>query len=156
MAQTPTLDKTLRISFASIWSLSTLLLLSQPLLCFIFREKSDDSARGVRLSGNDQFTVFAMNVVRRIMLAFYPYKPSDQFFIPYPLENIYVYSLAALSNNDKTMAPELLKFIQVSEDTITENVYLTLFTINKSNGGMSQKLSYEINSNLNFSKSRIP
>ncbi len=135
----------MKFPLTSIWSIPALLVLSQPLLCFVFREKSDDTAHGVRLSGNDQFTVFAMNIAELIVLAFYPYKPLDQCSISYPRKNIYVYSLAALSNKNKTMAPELLKFVQIAEDLTTEDVYLSIFTVNRSNCSMSQKIFYQIN-----------
>lgn len=111
-------------------------MLSPSLWCYIFREKVDDAARGVRLSGDDEFIVFAMNIAERIVLAFYPYKPSDQCFIPYPFKNVYVYSLTSISNHDKKWAPGILKFAYVAEDIATENVLLTIITTNKSNCGM--------------------
>jgi hypothetical protein len=49
----------MKLPFTAICSVSVL----QPLVCFDDFEKTDDTAHGICLSGNDQFTIFALNIV---------------------------------------------------------------------------------------------
>ncbi len=125
----------MKISFVHISTLLIFFDIFPIFSSYRFRELFDDTARGVRLSANQQFTVFALNLAERLILAYQPYRPHDQCFIPYPLKNIFVYSLAVLSNTDQNNNSHLFKFVQVAEDITTENVILSIFTVNKSNCG---------------------
>lgn len=128
----------MKLSFTNLW---TLIILSQPILCSVQYDKSDNSAHGIRFAGNDRFVIFSINSFKLFGLRFYPFGPSDECMITYPMKNLYVYSLTTMPNNDNTTVH---KFLQVAEDVNTQNVILTIFTINQSNCGMLQKISYNL------------
>ena len=72
----------MKFPYNSIGIVSVFLMLFPSFFCYFFTEKSHDTAHGVRLSANAQFTVFAINIAEKLVLAYKPYRPVDQCSIP--------------------------------------------------------------------------
>ncbi|CAF1612156.1 unnamed protein product, partial [Rotaria magnacalcarata] len=83
----------------------------------------DDSAHGVRFSGNDQFTIVAINAYEKFLISFSPYENSEVCGFSYPWEDLYIYSLAVIENHDNFTSSELYEFILVAEDMETQDVH---------------------------------
>jgi len=89
-------------------------LLKLILLSFISCEHdlSDDGAHGVRISGNEQFTVFARNSEKYYSMTYGTYKNCE---ITYLDSSYYVYSLAVVKPSGSINQDSTFKFIQISE-----------------------------------------
>jgi len=128
----------MKASFAIFWGASTLLVMSQLVWSLPIYETDDNTAHGVRLSINDQFSVMAFNSIEYFEMDFPPYESNKSCTFGYIHKNFYVYSLAATSNNDNITSFELYKFFLIGEYTNTQDVYIMSITINRSTCGMSQ------------------
>ncbi|CAF3372252.1 unnamed protein product [Rotaria socialis] len=105
----------------------------------------DDSAHGVRFSGNDQFTIVAINAYEKFLIAFSPYENSKVCGFSYPWEDLYIYSLAVIENRDNFTSSELYEFILVAEDMETQHVHcIQMFykRLNPSCDGSTTGISY--------------
>jgi hypothetical protein len=139
----------MKASFTIFWGASTLIVMSKLVWSLPIYEMDDDTAHGVRLSINDQFSVMAFNGMESFVMSFPPYEPDESCISQYPHKNFYVYSLAATSNNDNITSFELYKFFLVGEYTNTQDVYIMSITINRSTCGMSQKF-YRTNLSVKY------
>lgn len=86
---------------------------------------NDDTARGLRISFNNNFSIAAFNGFHRYILRF----PSERFNIEcaiyYRYQDFYVYSLAALTMKSESTN---FSFIQIGENTTSHNVILSVVT----------------------------
>ena len=88
----------------------------------------DDNAHGVRIAGNDQFIIFAINIYDGFSLAYSPFSPRNRCSYANTSRDFYVYSVDAVySSNNQTVT-----FVQIAEQTSTQNVYFTIVTIDTS------------------------
>ncbi|UJR29531.1 hypothetical protein I4U23_010748 [Adineta vaga] len=108
-------------------------------------EMDDNSAHGVRCSGNDQFIVVAFNSFQCFMLYFYNNKSSIQMRIDYPYTNIYVYSLDIISTADNESFPKTYIFAY-----ICESIELRHALFMRSNVTLFSNGKYNIKSQGNF------
>jgi hypothetical protein len=126
----------MKVLFAIFWGASAFLAMSQLVWSLPIYEMDDHSAHGVRFSGNDQFNVVAVNNFERYVMNSYPYVPGSSDTIRYPFSNLYVYSLAVLSDNNSISYPNRCRFVQVGEDMKTQDVLLTYTIADRLADGM--------------------
>lgn len=100
-------------------------------------EMDDDGAHGVRIAGNDQFTICASNAYRRYVITFAPYNDLDTCVISYLMPSSYVYSLDVLNEKHTENSSTLYKFIQVDEDMVSQNIYFLRMEISVSESSSS-------------------
>lgn len=97
---------------------------------------NDNSVHGVRFSGNDQFTIAAINSFQLLVIRFYPYVQGISSIIRYPFSNFYVYSLNVFSDNNSVSYPKRYRFLYVGEDMKTQDVVLVYTIVSVSANGM--------------------
>ena len=104
---------------------------------------SDDGAHGVRISGNDVFTVFARNSELTYELTFARYNYCE---VPYRNDyNYFVYSLAVLTDERTLTNPPNFTFVQVAETMTPERqVILSILSIERFGRYCSLEDWYEI------------
>ncbi|CAF1018086.1 unnamed protein product, partial [Adineta ricciae] len=96
--------------------------------CQIVYDTSDDNAHGLRIAGNDQFIIFAINLNSGFSLAHSPFTPTDRCSYSNTSRDFYVYSVDIVySSNNHTAT-----FVQIAEQTSTQNVYFSIVTIDTS------------------------
>lgn len=98
----------------------------------------DHSAHGVRFSGNDQFTIVAANNYERFVISDYPYALGPAISTVYQLPNLYIYSLAVLSDNNSISYPKSYTFVYVAENMKTQDVLFVYTIIYLTAHGMSK------------------
>ncbi|CAF3446974.1 unnamed protein product [Rotaria socialis] len=107
-------------------------LLADSIECQISYEWLDDSAHGVRFSGNYQDAIIVINNLKAYGIAAAPYDKPIQCIERYPDTNQYVYSLATVLNLDDRDLHQTYTFVQVAEDLQTADVIFSLIRVNKS------------------------
>ena len=118
-------------------NLLVLLFASHSVLCAVQYNKNDDSAHGMRFSGNDQILVFASNLWKILRIRVHPLQMSSrECTIVYPMKNLFVYSLAVLSTNETGSMNKLHRFVQAAEDMNTQNLIMSIFDVNETSCGM--------------------
>ncbi|CAF0977854.1 unnamed protein product [Adineta ricciae] len=126
-------------------NLLVLLFASQSILCAVQYNKNDDSAHGVRFSGNDQMLVFASNLWKILRIRIHPLQTSShECTIVYPRKNLFVYSLAVLSTNETSSMNKLHRFVQAAEDMNTQNVILSIFVVNETSCEMYESQKHTV------------
>ncbi|UJR17883.1 hypothetical protein I4U23_004782 [Adineta vaga] len=101
--------------------------------CQTIYDTADDNAHGLRISGNDQFIVYAVNRDKGYALSYTPFTPAERCSYWNPTRDFYVYSLDVLYNTDNRTSNYLFTFVQIAEQTSTQNVYFSIITMNTSN-----------------------
>ncbi|CAF2177902.1 unnamed protein product [Rotaria magnacalcarata] len=109
-----------------------LFLLADSIECQISYEWLDDSAHGVRFSGNDQYATMATNNFKVYEVAAMPCEKPIQCIGRYLDTNQYVYSLATVFNLDDRDLNQTYKIVQAAEDLQTADVNFSLNRVNKS------------------------
>ncbi|CAF1453698.1 unnamed protein product [Adineta ricciae] len=96
--------------------------------CQIVYDTNDDNAHGVRIAGNDQFIIFAINLNSGFSLAYSPFTPKERCSYSNASRDLYVYSVDVVySSNNRSVT-----FVQIAEQTSTQNVYFSIVTIDTS------------------------
>ncbi len=134
----------MKVLFTIFWNALVFLAMSQLVWSLPIYEMDDHSAHGVRFSGNDQFNVAAANNIEYFFIHFYPYVHRADFYMQYPFKNLYVYSLAVLSNNNSVSYPKRYRFVVVGEDMQTQDILFIVFTVNISDKGMSKNCHQKV------------
>lgn len=98
-------------------------------------EINDDSAHGIRLSGNEHFVIFALNRFRLYGIFPAPYDDSLECTVFYFDTALYVFSLATVSDYNNLNSTELYTFVQVAENMETSDVFFSVVQVNKSECG---------------------
>ncbi len=135
-----------------------LLLILKQIQCQITYDIGDDNAHGIRISGNDQFAIYAINRYGGFVIIYAPFTPMQRCGYFNLNKNLFVYSVAAIFNNDNATSNQLYTFVQIAEDISSKNVYIGIITLNRSLCGMfylTIKFEFVIYSEFNclFSKS---
>ena len=96
--------------------------------CQVVYDTSDDNAHGVRIAGNDQFIIFVINLNSGFSLTYPPFTAKERCSYSNTKRDFYVYSVDAVySSNNHTVT-----FVQIAEQTSTQNVYFSIVTIDTS------------------------
>lgn len=114
----------MKVMFIIFWSAYVLFTTVQPVCSLPDYDMDDNSVGGVRFSGNDQFSVLAVNNFERFALNFYPYKPSAELVMPYPLKSLYIYSVAVVSTNKNTSLSKKYEFASVGEEMTNQLLWI--------------------------------
>ena len=130
----------MEVRFGMIWVALILLATSPFLSSSSAYEMDDNSAHDVRWSANEQFSAAAINNFRQYLLSFYSYGKRLWVDIQYSFENVYVYSLVILANNENTSSSHSYRFIQVGENMTNHNVYLIHTTFQRFENGAYKTL----------------
>lgn len=109
-----------------------ILVISKIVISLPTYEFDDDSAHGIRIAGNGEFTVWASNAYQRYALSFHPYNNSATCILKYPYTDLYIYSLDIVTErqNVRSTSPSY-RFIQVGEDMSTHDVYFLMTVFNR-------------------------
>lgn len=95
----------------------------------------DDSAHGIRIAGNGEFTVWASNAYQRYALSFHPYNNSATCILKYPYTDLYIYSLDIVTERYNVhSSSSFYRFIQVAENMSNQDVYFLMTIFNRSDG----------------------
>lgn len=90
-------------------------------------EANDDTAHGLRISLNKNFTIAAFNGFHKYILRFISQSSDKECEINYLYKDFFVYSLTALKmKSDST----IFSFLQVGENTTSNEVIFSVVTSN--------------------------
>ncbi len=115
------------------WITFVLFLILRPILCQdTYYDVGDDNSHGVRISGNDQFAVYIVNRDGGFIIVYTPFVPMKKCSYWNTNTDLFVYSVAVIFNNDNATSNRLYTFVQVAEQTSTQDIYFSIITLNTS------------------------
>ncbi|CAF2116597.1 unnamed protein product [Rotaria magnacalcarata] len=126
-------------------SVFAIVAISQHAIALPTYEMDDDSAHGMRIAGNDEFTVWASNAYERILISLAPYQTTIGCALAYQMHNLYVYSLDIIQNKDHNSPSKFYRIILVAEMMTNQDVYLIEIQLDSSDkdcGNISNKQVY--------------
>jgi hypothetical protein len=74
---------------------------------------------------------YALNRDSAFVLSYSPFTPKQRCAFWNSTSYLFVYSVHVISNRVNNTSNQLFRFIQLAEDMLTQNVYISLITLNR-------------------------